>query len=153
MKTPAERIAEMEKELANWKTWGIVEVSVRNASVLDYMKHWEGRTEKAERELALLQLSAKAMREALEFYASKCSYHSMNDGVEAEIRSVAIKALSHPTDTSALDLYVEKAVEEISKRFLDGPCRCPFYNGEHETCCIRYGYEKLMSWKEGRSAK
>lgn len=32
---------------------GIIEVAVRNPSVSEYMRHWEGRAEKAERELEL----------------------------------------------------------------------------------------------------
>lgn len=31
---------------------GIIEIAVRNPSVSDYMTHWEGRTEKAEAEVA-----------------------------------------------------------------------------------------------------
>lgn len=35
-------------ELKQWAQWGIIEVAIRNPSVADYMKHWEGRAEKAE---------------------------------------------------------------------------------------------------------
>jgi uncharacterized protein (DUF2336 family) len=41
-------------ELEMLKTAGIIEVSIRNPSVADYMQHWEGRAEKAEAELARL---------------------------------------------------------------------------------------------------
>jgi uncharacterized protein involved in type VI secretion and phage assembly len=41
-----------EKRVAQWehdiKFWGIAEIAVRNVSVMDYMKHWEGRAEAAE---------------------------------------------------------------------------------------------------------
>jgi hypothetical protein len=37
---------------AEWKSWGVVEVAVRNPQVAEYCKHWEGRCTKAEGELA-----------------------------------------------------------------------------------------------------
>lgn len=46
---PFDPIAE---ELHLMKTAGIVEVASRNASVMDYIRHWEGRTEKAESALS-----------------------------------------------------------------------------------------------------
>lgn len=48
----AARIEELENELHLMKTAGIIEVSVRNPSVMEYMKHWEGRAEAAEAKLA-----------------------------------------------------------------------------------------------------
>lgn len=43
-----------EKRVAQWehdiKFWGIAEIAVRNVSVMDCMKHWEGRAEAAEKE-------------------------------------------------------------------------------------------------------
>lgn len=38
-----------------WRTWGVIEIAIRNPNVKSYMEHWEGRAEKAERELKLLQ--------------------------------------------------------------------------------------------------
>lgn len=43
---------EVSEELHLMKTAGIIEVAVRNPSVMEYMQHWEGRAEKAEEELA-----------------------------------------------------------------------------------------------------
>ena len=40
-----------------WKTWGIIEIAVRNVNVSSYMNHWEGRALKAEAELAKLRAS------------------------------------------------------------------------------------------------
>jgi len=57
----ADRIEELEAELHLMKTSGTIEVAVRNPSVMEYMKHWEGRAEAAEAKLA------KAV-EALEFW-------------------------------------------------------------------------------------
>ena len=59
MTQESERIKELEAESAalrrrleemerNIMYWGIIELAVRNQSVNDYMKHWEGRTFKAE---------------------------------------------------------------------------------------------------------
>ena len=46
------RLDDAQRENAQWKTWGIVEIAVRNPSVMEYIKHWEGRAESAERKLA-----------------------------------------------------------------------------------------------------
>ncbi len=37
--------AERDKQ---WSEWGVIEVAVRNHSVAEYMRHWEGRAEAAE---------------------------------------------------------------------------------------------------------
>lgn len=42
-----------EAERDAMKKLGIVEVAVRNPNVMEYMKHWEGRTEAAEAKLAV----------------------------------------------------------------------------------------------------
>lgn len=52
---PISRLEELERENANFRTWGIIEVAVRNPSVSEYMEHWEGRATKAEAEIASLQ--------------------------------------------------------------------------------------------------
>ncbi len=41
-------VAELEKENDQWKTWGIVEIAVRNPNVASYIVHWEARAFKAE---------------------------------------------------------------------------------------------------------
>ena len=48
----ADRIEALEAELHLMKTSGVAEVAVRNPSVMEYMKHWEGRAETAEAKLA-----------------------------------------------------------------------------------------------------
>jgi|ERR1700677_594825 len=48
------RAEDAEKEIEQWKTWGMVEVAVRNPNVHSYMEHWEGRALKAENELTEL---------------------------------------------------------------------------------------------------
>ncbi|MBM6687174.1 hypothetical protein H9X89_16615, partial [Faecalicatena contorta] len=40
----------LKAELDHLTKSGIIEVSIRNPSVADYMRHWEGRAEKAEAE-------------------------------------------------------------------------------------------------------
>jgi hypothetical protein len=42
----------LEAELHLLKTSGIAEVAVHNPSVMEYIKHWEGRAEAAEAKLA-----------------------------------------------------------------------------------------------------
>jgi hypothetical protein len=48
----ADHIEALEAELHLMKTSGVAEVAVRNPSVMEYMKHWEGRAEAAEAKLA-----------------------------------------------------------------------------------------------------
>lgn len=43
------------EEIEGWSKWGIVEIAVRNPSVMEYTKHWEGRAEAAEAELARIK--------------------------------------------------------------------------------------------------
>jgi len=58
----ADRIKELEAELNLVKTSNIVEVAIRNPSVMEYMKHWEGRAEAAE---AKLKKAVEALDEAI----------------------------------------------------------------------------------------
>jgi hypothetical protein len=48
----AEIIRGLREECANWRTWGTIEVAIRNPSVAESMRHWEGRAERAEAKLA-----------------------------------------------------------------------------------------------------
>ena len=52
----------LEAELNQWKTWGIIEIAVRNPSVANYMEHWEGRAIKAEQALAALEAENKRLQ-------------------------------------------------------------------------------------------
>lgn len=47
---PLSRLEQLERENANFRTWGIIEVAIRNPNVAEYMAHWEARTQKAEAE-------------------------------------------------------------------------------------------------------
>lgn len=59
----AATIARLSAEVEMLTRGGIIEVAIRNPSVADYMKHWEGRAEKAE--AALQQaISERDEREA-----------------------------------------------------------------------------------------
>ena len=58
-----DRIEELEAELHLMKTSGIVEVAVRNPSVMEYMKHWEGRAEAAEAKLEKVMKISDAYEE------------------------------------------------------------------------------------------
>jgi hypothetical protein len=37
------------------QTWGVAEIAVRNLAVMEYMRHWEGRAEKAEADVERLR--------------------------------------------------------------------------------------------------
>jgi hypothetical protein len=49
-------------ELHLMKTAGIIEVAVRNPNVMEYMRHWEDRAEKAEAEVIALREAAGSWR-------------------------------------------------------------------------------------------
>jgi len=65
---------EMERQ---WKSWGVVEIAVRNPQVADYCQHWEGRAEAAEAEVVKL-------RDVLELIANHPhnAYYSDNSVAE-----------------------------------------------------------------------
>lgn len=48
-------IDRLKGKIEDWKSWGIVEIAVRNPRVAEYMNHWEGRALKAEEELSKLR--------------------------------------------------------------------------------------------------
>jgi hypothetical protein len=59
----SERLAEVEAERETLTTSGIIEVAVRNPSVMEYMKHWEARAEAAEAALATARADAVLIAE------------------------------------------------------------------------------------------
>jgi hypothetical protein len=59
---PLSRLEQLERENADFRTWGIIEVAVRNPNVAEYMQHWEGRALRAE--AALSDRAAQAERMA-----------------------------------------------------------------------------------------
>ena len=128
MKSDAERIAELESTL----------ISVTAAA-----HEMDTEMTALEKKLASSQLSAKAMREALEavlvmWHAKpprKLDEHLCWRDNDEKAQRMADEALSHPTDTSALDRYVEKVLEEARKKWE----KEPQYLG--------------LDYKEGRSAK
>ncbi len=53
----------LQEELEQWRTWGIIEIAVRNPNVASYMDHWEGRATTAEQRLSTLSASLTALRD------------------------------------------------------------------------------------------
>ena len=49
-----------QAECEQWKTWGIIEIAVRNPNVASYIEHWEGRALKAEENADFLRRSVGA---------------------------------------------------------------------------------------------
>jgi hypothetical protein len=95
-----ERIAELEHELDNWRTWGVVEVAVRNPQVAEYCEHWEGRVESAESHAVELQRESELARVVIlnesaagrEFGSNESLAHWVHEfglGREAEGRRAA----------------------------------------------------------------
>lgn len=65
-------IAQQARELAEWRTWGIVEVSIRNPNVAEYMWHWEGRAKRAERYLDAARACIAACEERINEWCNYC---------------------------------------------------------------------------------
>jgi hypothetical protein len=62
-----QQLSELETlraELHLMKTAGVIEVAVRNQSVSEYMKHWEGRATKAESRIEALDAENARLRAA-----------------------------------------------------------------------------------------
>ena len=59
----SERLVEMGAERETLTTSSIIEVAVRNPSVMEYMKHWEARAEAAEAALATARADAVLIAE------------------------------------------------------------------------------------------
>jgi hypothetical protein len=51
----SEQAAELTRESDQWRTWGTIEVAIRNPSVSESMRHWEGRAESAEARCAAME--------------------------------------------------------------------------------------------------
>lgn len=60
-----ERVEKLEDENRILTTSGIIEVAVRNPSVMDYMKHWEGRVETLEHTLLVMTQTEDALKAKL----------------------------------------------------------------------------------------
>ena len=58
-----EYVKGLEAELANWKTWGTMEIAIRNPNIASFVKHWEERATKAE---ALLKVRDEQYEEFCE---------------------------------------------------------------------------------------
>ena len=61
-------LARMTAELRIMQTAGIIEVAIRNPSVADYMRHWEGRAEAAEATVADLTAKLAKSEEMRDHY-------------------------------------------------------------------------------------
>lgn len=93
----------LREQLEQWTQWGIVEVSIRNPQVAEYVKHWEGRTEKSEAENVELRERVKELeRERFNplgdnhHNAAKCPY--CRPHIESEYRTVQAQALREAAD-------------------------------------------------------
>lgn len=49
----------------DWRNWGVIEVAIRNPSVAEYMRHWEGRAISAEAERDTAIRERDELREAV----------------------------------------------------------------------------------------
>lgn len=92
----ATALQEMQKEIELLTKSGIIEVAVRNPSVMDYMKHWEGRAETAEaRETELVEMLRLAdesrvsqIKRAVAAEKAFVECHESNMELEAKIKTL-----------------------------------------------------------------
>lgn len=55
-----DELSRLRHENSMLTSGGIIEVAIRNPNVAEYMRHWEGRAERAERALAALTPASSA---------------------------------------------------------------------------------------------
>ncbi|MGN8022886.1 hypothetical protein ACTJJ7_19460, partial [Phyllobacterium sp. 22229] len=60
---------ELQRELDHFTSSGIAEIAVRNPSVMDYMSHWEGRAEAAEKRVEEFEAGIKRLSDEEELLA------------------------------------------------------------------------------------
>ena len=72
-------LAAAEAENQQWRTWGTIEVAIRNPSVAESMRPWEGRAEKAE--AALADAMAQNLRIMRGTFGQICSYCGWESGI------------------------------------------------------------------------
>ncbi len=101
----------LQAELAFMKSCGIAEVSIRNPSVMDYMKHWEGRALKAEAEL-------ERVKKELPSEAFKAGCQKNIDDMKAEHQKLfqANSQLSIRAEKAEADLAQAKKEIELLRK-------------------------------------
>ena len=55
----------LKLENAQWRTWGIIEIAVRNPNVAEYMNHWERRATEAEAKIESLASEVRKLMKYL----------------------------------------------------------------------------------------
>lgn len=106
------RVHDLEDEIANWKSWGVIEVAIRNQNVSSSMKHWEERAEKAEAELSAFR-EQLAERDA-ELAAAKAAARLIKDDGDRELA-----ALKGHAEELAAELELMLRNDRIARTALD----------------------------------
>ncbi len=78
--TPLAARAERDKQ---WSEWGVIEVAVRNHSVAEYMRHWEGRAEAAEARVKKLEPVAS---ESADWMLAAKEAQAERDALQARVK-------------------------------------------------------------------
>lgn len=101
---PWRKIERLERELAHFTASGIVEIAVRNPSVAEYCKHWEGRAEKAEAERDRLRAALQEATSTLQDLAASCRAYGHNlAATAAEACEQHCRAALSPTPAPAAE--------------------------------------------------
>lgn len=73
---PVSRLEQLERENADFRTWGIIEIATRNPNVAEYMTYWEARAEKAEAENEALRARLETVEADRAAQAERMAKHS-----------------------------------------------------------------------------
>jgi len=120
-------IEKIGKELADFKSWGIIEVAIRNPNVAEYMKHWEGRTEKAE---TALKTSEEAREKAEGEHAEDLkAMEASRDNYRSD-RNQAVE------ETKQSEARLTEEIEKLKKHLCPQCGGQGWYTGsEHDPSC------------------
>lgn len=90
------QVEALKRENEQWRTWGVIEVAIRNPSVSEYMRHWEGRTEAAE------QRAEEAERKATFWQGSSEDWKQHKKRRDVELAAAQARADKAEAELSAL---------------------------------------------------
>lgn len=128
MKRAAEAEAELRAQDDQWKTWGIIEIAVRNPNVSSYMNEWESRTAKAEAELATLRAQQPKPRYTPVEVCGFCATRA--DKIASLEESIATLCAQQTIERcSVCNWELQKHIEEVGGYI---PCEYCFLKQEIE---------------------
>ncbi len=108
--------AERDKQ---WRDWGVIEVAIRSPAVAEYMKHWEGRTETAEKRVAELEERLMVMCVA-QLEVGLAPWELLQNSAKL-LRLVRRCDLTRPNELTAVIDAQCKDIDAVLKRLVPAP--------------------------------